>query len=352
MNALDAPGAAADVVSAPVSSTPTEAVVALLAEHYGLHAAIRRLPSERDENFHLLSDGGDYLLKISNAAELREVTDFQTGAMLHLARADPALPLPRLMAARDGGVSVEVRTASEPPRVMRLQTYLPGTPLHGAARSAAQCGNLGTLLARLDLALEGYRHPGAHRPLRWDLQHASGLRPLLALVEAPERRALVTQFLDRFERRALPALARLRKQVIHNDFQPSNVLVDPLYPERITGIIDFGDIVEAPLVDDIAVAAAYHVSGAPAPLDFVAAMLAAYHRVLPLEEGELAILFELIATRLVLSAVIGNWRAQLQPGNRGYILRHADAAWSGLQRLAALDPDDALAQLRRACPME
>jgi Ser/Thr protein kinase RdoA (MazF antagonist) len=352
MSGLDAIGAAADVVSAPVSRTPSEAVAALLAEHYGLHAAIRRLPSERDENFHLSADGGEYLLKISNAAELREVTDFQSGALLHLALADPTLPVPRLLAARDGGVSVEVRTADLAPRVMRLQTYLAGTPLHGAARSAAQCRNLGALLARLDLGLKDYRHPGASRPLRWDLQHASSLRPLLALIEPSDRRALVTRFLDRFEQRALPTLAGLRQQVIHNDFQPSNVLVDAHDPERITGIIDFGDIVEAPLVEDIAVAAAYHVSGAPAPLDFVAAMLASYHRVLPLDAGELAILFDLLATRLVLSAVIGNWRAQLQPGNRDYILRHAEVAWDGLRRLAALDAEDACRQLRRACPKE
>lgn len=341
-----------DVVAAPVSSTPTEVAEALAAEHYGLQASARRLSSERDENFQLTTAGKEFLLKISNAAEDREVADFQTGALLHLERVDPELPVPRLQRSRDGHVAVLVRTAGDAPRVMRLQTFLPGLPLIGVERSAAQVSNLGAMLARLDIALGSYEHPGGTQPLRWDLCHARTLRPLVALIDDAARRALVTDVLDRFERLALPVLATLRRQVIHNDFQPSNVLVDARDPTRITGIIDFGDMVRAPLINDLAVAAAYQVSIAPGPLDFVSSLIGAYDRRLPVSDAETAILFDLIATRLVLTALITNWRVRLQPGNRDYILRHADAAWTGLRRFSALNPDAACAQLMRARRLE
>jgi hypothetical protein len=69
----------------------------LAAEHYGLEVAAHRLDSECDQNFRLTTpDGRDYVLKIANPAEDRAVTNLQTGALLHLAAADPSLPIPRI----------------------------------------------------------------------------------------------------------------------------------------------------------------------------------------------------------------------------------------------------------------
>lgn len=339
-----------DVVAAAVSSTPLDEVVRIVRDRYGLVAAARRLSSERDENFALSTDDGRaYLLKLSNAAEDRQVTDFQTQALVHVARADPGLPVPHLVPATDGDLTPVLPAGAGGGRAMRLLTYLPGEPMHGAPRSALQCRRLGTMLGRLDLALEGYTHPGESHVLRWDLMHAATLRPLLPLIEDGARRALATGFLDQFEYDALPRLSTMRAQVIHNDFQPSNILVDAGDPTEVTGIIDFGDMVRAPLVNDLAVACAYHVWTAPEPFDYVREAVGAYHAVLPLQSGEIDLLYDLMATRMVLTAVITNWRVTLHPDNRAYILRNAPAAWGGLERLAALGRDTANAMLRRVC---
>ena len=343
----------ADVVSARVSSTALPVAERLVQEHYGLKAAARRLSSERDENFLMsVADGPSFLLKLTNSAEDRQVTYFQTGALLHVAATDPGFPVPHLVPSRNGAVSPVVATPDEPPRVMRLLDYLVGEPLHTSARSATQAQNLGVMLARLDLALRGYSHPGQEHELRWDLSHAATLRPLLEAIADPARRALATGFLDRFERYALPLLPIMRTQVIHNDFQPSNILVDAVDADLIVGVIDFGDMVRAPLICDLAVASAYHVATAPEPLDFVVAMLMSYHRVLPLTAEELDVFFDLVATRLVLTAVITNWRVTLHPGNSAYILRNAPAAWRGLERLAEVRRDDARMLFRRVCQLE
>jgi hypothetical protein len=69
----------------------------LAAEHYGLEVAAHRLDSECDQNFRLTTpDGRDHVLKIANPAEDRAVTNLQTGALLHLAAADPSLPIRRI----------------------------------------------------------------------------------------------------------------------------------------------------------------------------------------------------------------------------------------------------------------
>ncbi len=353
MSNLDARTLVSDVVSARVSTTPIDTAEWLARECFAVRGNVTRLSSERDENFRLnCADGREFLLKLTNAAEPGDVTDFQTRAMLHVAQADPLLPVPHLVAALDGSFAPIVRTDGEPPRVARLMTYLRGEPLHGAVRSVAQCQSLGAMLARLGTALRGYSHPAERNYLRWDLCHAATLRPLLEHIEERDRRALATRFLDGFEEHALPRLRGFRSQVIHNDFQPSNVLVEASDASLVVGVIDFGDMVCAPLVNDVAVASAYHVATAPEPLDHVSALVAAYHLNVPLASEEVDVLFDLIATRLVLTAVITNWRVTFHPQNRAYILRNAPAAWRGLERLASVNRDTARAILRRACRME
>lgn len=57
---------------------------------------------------------------------------------------------------------------------------------------------------------------------------------------------------------------------------------------------------------------------------------------MPLTETEIALLPDLIATRLLITVAITGWRAQQHPENRQYILRNNGLAWTGLARLDAL----------------
>ena len=58
----------------------------LARELFAIRASARSLPSERDQNFHLTTDSGEqFVLKIANAGERREVLDLQNRTMQHLA---------------------------------------------------------------------------------------------------------------------------------------------------------------------------------------------------------------------------------------------------------------------------
>ena len=120
------------------SAVPEVLAQRLAAEHYGLIAAVHRLDSERDQNFRLRSlSGREYVLKIANPAEDRAVTNLQTEALLHLAAADPGLPVPRIFPARNGMTELDLTFDDGSTRVVRLLSYLEGTPMHAAAANAA-----------------------------------------------------------------------------------------------------------------------------------------------------------------------------------------------------------------------
>jgi hydroxylysine kinase len=322
----------------------TEAEVAgLLAQHYGLSGPLKRLTSERDLNLHLALPGQSYVVKFANRAEPRAVTDFQTAALLHLE--GKGLPVPQVRRCLSGATEVET-----PGGLLRVLSYLEGQPLHLAPRSPAQRRAMGVMAARLSLGLQGFFHAGADHVLQWDIKQASALRPLLA--DVPEDlRALCSRSLDRFDTEIAPRLAACRWQVVHNDLNPHNLLVDVANPDRIVGVLDFGDMVRTPLVCDLAVAASYQLD-ADRPMESLVDFTAAYHRTFPLTPVERALVPDLTATRMLTTICIASWRAARYAENATYILRNFPAARAGLLALAALPRDAVQAALAAACPLE
>jgi Ser/Thr protein kinase RdoA (MazF antagonist) len=137
--------------------------------------------------------------------------------------------------------------------------------------------------------------------------------------------------------------------VIHADANDSNVLVDPGDRERIAGVVDFGDMVHSALVNDLAVAVASVIPGGPDPLADAGSVVAGYHTVTPLAEEEIALLFDLTATRLVMSVLISAWRSKLHPENVAYIAASDASEWSTLERIDRTNRELAHAGFRAAC---
>jgi hydroxylysine kinase len=154
----------------------------------------------------------------------------------------------------------------------------------------------------------------------------------------PARRRLIDHFMARFRDDVLPRLAGLRAQVIHNDFNLYNILVSDVDETRVTGIIDYGDILYAPLVGEVATGAAYQMADGADPMSAAAEFVAAYHETLPLLPEEQDLIADLIGTRHLITVLITEWRSIRHPANRDYILRHNPLAWSCLERLAEIPP--------------
>lgn len=344
----------AAVLTASPAPVAIEWAAGLLQRLYGLSGELRPLSGERDANFLLepAHDGPRCMLKLSHPDEDPLVADFQTQALLHVAATDPGLPVQRLVRDRQGAASVQVEDAEGRRRVVRVFSYLEGLPMPQALRSAPQRASVARTLARLDRALAGLVHPAAACELPWDIQRADRVRPLLAHVADPQRRALAQAALDGFEQRAKPVLRALRRQPIHNDSNPSNLLVDPAEPARVAGILDFGDMVHAPLVNEVAVAASYQLDDLGDALATIARFAADYHAVLPLTEAETSVVLDLVRARLAMVVAISGWRAARQPHNQAYLMRNNAVSWARLAACADLQPHQVQDAIAVACRTE
>ncbi len=306
----------------------------VLREAYGLSGNAVRLTGERDANFHVLTDGGgeEFILKLSNSAEDPAVSNLQTSILLYLEAREPDLPTPRLRRSLNGDAEYLWTREDGSQSVARLLELLPGAPLRDRPLKGDDLEQLGEDMARLDRALRDFHHPADGHELLWDLQHADRLLRLLPAIGDAEHRALAERGLDRLL--AATGGGGLRRQVIHNDLNPDNILVARCAP-RVSGFIDFGDAVRAPLIQELAVAAAYQMGTEDDPLSGAAALARGYDQVTPLQEAEIERLPALIVGRLAMTVAITSWRAERHPRNRAYILRNQPAALEGLRRLTA-----------------
>ncbi|WP_449106108.1 phosphotransferase [Pseudomonas mohnii] len=318
---------------------------------YGLKGTLKLLNGERDANFLIRSSCGAFVVKFINPAEDPSVISFQTQALLHIERHGAHLPVPRVLPALSGEVEPKVQV-SEQTLTLRTVSYLDGISQNLGMPSVALMHGLGTSLAEINLALNDFQHPAAHRDLLWDVGHAERIRPYLDNLDV-DQLPLVCALLDGYETSVKPRLAKLRAQVIHNDLNPHNVMLDCETASRVAAIIDFGDALHAPLINELGTALSYQFDAeATDPLWQIKAFVAAYHAKIPLQREELAVLGDLIAMRMAMAITIAQWRASLYPENRTYVLRNLRTTWRNLQCLTAL-PEGLLTQsLINACTPE
>jgi hydroxylysine kinase len=338
------PSPIAGEASAPPPQLAPRTAAAIAREVYGVEGTASVLAGERDRNFRIdATDGRAFVLKMSHPAESGAITAFQRGLLRHLETlSSPCVPRICLTLESEDGYAFDVGGVT---MAVQMITFIDGIGLHATPGSAAQARNLGTALARLDGALENFAHPAAHRDLLWDVGKAHRLRNIVGLIGEPAERRLVSEALDSFEDRCLPVLPQLRHQIIHNDFNPHNVLMEGDAPDRVAGIIDFGDALYAPLINELATALSYHVHDRNDPLRFAAELTASFHTSLPLYPEEIDLLFDLIVARLAIQIAISNWRAAHDAANAGYLRRNTARTRQGLVNLSAIGREDATARL-------
>lgn len=304
-------------------------------EQFGLEGEYSPLISERDQNFRLDAvNGNRYVVKVTSAGEAAIVSDFQIDALLHL---EPVttVQLPKVVRTIDGRPSGRIENGATACK-LRLVSYVDGEPLASVPLNRNLARDFGTKLAALDIGLAGFSHPGECPVLLWDLQRAAELRDLLDCIDDASAREPVMRAIADFEHRVAPALPSLRSQVIHGDANPGNVLVDPSRG-RVSGIIDFGDMVRAPLIIDVGIAAAYLRAGSADAIALIAPFVAGYHAVTPLLDDELALLFDLARARLATTITLLFWRLGARDENDPYRQKTLASEGGAIRFLNALD---------------
>lgn len=328
-------GLAHATVAAEPPDVPLVDIERAVEQQFGISGEYSPLVSERDQNFQLKSTTGrEYMVKVTSSAEPAIVSEFHIAALLHLEVIERPR-VPKIVMTLDGQTSGEIQYAEKDHR-LRVVSYLAGKPMASVCMDRNLAIDFGTALAGLDVGLQGFSHEGERPVLLWDLQRAAELGELLGHIDDSTIRRTVTHALRDFEATVKPQLATLRHQVIHGDANPGNVLTDPR-SHRIEGFIDFGDMVRAPLVFDVAIAAAYLRTVDSDPLELIAPFVSAYNASKPLEASEMALLFDLVRARLATTITLLFWRMAARHHDDPYRTKTLDEEAGAIRFLDVLD---------------
>ncbi len=322
----------------------------LVFKHYGFEGQLKKLPGEEDFNFFLKTETEEsYTVKISRPATDLQVIQFQSAIMNHLAASEIPLDLPRVVFSKSGKEFISL----ENDRYLRIQKWVPGTMLGDVKlRNKGILEDWGRTCGLLSVHLADFDHPAAHRFYKWDPSQTLYSKKYRKYIQGEEALAIADYFWQLFETDALPHLDALRKSVNYNDAHEHNFLVNHHYKNpKVTGVIDFGDALFTQTINELAIASAYAGMYATDPLQAIAHAVRGYHKIFPLEEKEVAVLFPLIAARLMVTASSAAWNKHNEPDN-AYLLISEKPAWDLLKKLSQISPALAHYTFRQACGWE
>ncbi len=332
----------------PLSDAQIDSVTHLL---YGYHPQIKRLPGEYDTNALITaSDGRQSVLKIMHPSRESSFVEMQIAALQHIASTAPQLPIQRVIPQQNGALWSIAQIDGHAHLVWMLE-YLNGT-LYAEANPVddALVMDMGRVLGELSHALATFTHPAAHRTLEWDVMRGGWIANYLHAFSDPHQLSTVQSHLARYTQSIAQYGSQVRYGVIHGDANDYNVLVGaPGYMKRsISGLLDFGDMMHTAVVSELAIASAYAIMNHPQPVDALMAMVNQYHTQYPLNDAEVALLYDLICIRLCISVTVSAIRKRERPDDP-YMTVSEAPAWELLDTLTAVHPRMMHYRLRAAC---
>ncbi|MDG2030659.1 MAG: aminotransferase class III-fold pyridoxal phosphate-dependent enzyme [Phycisphaerales bacterium] len=315
---------------------------AVLLEHWGRDGRFTRLPGE---NINLLvrEDGNEpCVLKITIDASAEVELEESVLERLHAG----GIPVPQTIPSLTGDRIVHVDHEGVA-ATARLQGFLPGTQWRELGSNPKRLEAIGSMLARMHLALKGFceQHPEAHRTHDWDLARAGRHRKAIERFDDRKiRRGLETAF-HLLAAEAVPRLEACPSGMLHGDPNDENFLLDG---DVVVGVVDVGDCQEAALIQDLAIALSYALQSEGATLEDAAILVAAYDHERQLQAVEERVLFPLVMARLACSAAIGALRRQ-ETEEHATWFSHESTTLDALMRNIDLSPAEARARLLSGC---
>jgi len=295
---------------------------------YGIEGAISPLVSFEDQNAHIKTVNGSFVLKFANKRWDINGLHMQTEVYERLGKALPHLSFPRIIPTNQGET-----VAFTDGFATRLLTFIEGDIFSDATKSPELYHDLGCFLGLFTKAMQGYAHAASRRyDDFWNLDNVMVCKAFLSDVTGEETRVRIQGFYQRYEQRVLPILPTLRKAVIHNDANEQNILTATNGSAKVVGLIDFADLSHASLINELAIALAYTLLGEKDVHRASSEVIRGFTSEFPLFDQELSILFDLIAMRLIQSITLSSRRYK-EFAENDYILVSQNPARALLKKL-------------------
>lgn len=320
----------------------------LLQEHFDINVLdLIKLSGYDNVNYLVKTQEGKCIFKTYKASkQVYDLVRAESELLIHLSSSSAkCYPIP--IRTRDGDFAKIVDNKNEQ-LIIRLLSFLEGDFFAEVKHTAYLFQSFGVFLAEMDIQLLDFNNYCLKsRRYEWDVQHLELIEPWIQDIDDAHDRNVVKYFIQQYREMVVPRLPDLRTSITHNDANDWNVLVNG---NKVTAMIDFGDAVFAPLIQELAVAITYSMMGKSNPLKWAGFILEGYHKKLKLKTVEIDVLYYLIAARLCISVCNSAHSKKLYPEN-GYITISEKPAWDLLKLWLLINPVQAKNAFRNAVKM-
>lgn len=317
-------------------------VLEILRDEWRISAEISALTGERDLNFEIKSSPKRVLKIYPNASEIDlEFLELQDRVLNFLEDLDRT---PSPIAAISGQTTIRFSGG-----VARLLTWLEGEMW--AEKSTRNIAELGKCVALVDQKLAKFELIESEtklldRDFIWNMLQAEKILNRLDLITDQKLRVAVSDEVSEFTENILPKLKHLKSQLIHNDANDWNIVCG----EKIR-LIDFGDIIMAPRIVGLAVAASYVALDSNDPTFEISKLVRGYHSISPLTLDEIELLLPLTRVRIAMSIANAALQLSENPDN-SYLGISQNKTPGALAKLSSIDKNFSLFRLRNALGLE
>ena len=299
-----------------------------LKKSWGIEAALTPLNGEFDLNFKAgTRDGRQYLMKVMRVDCDTGFVEMQCSVLAHIDAADYDVTVPTIIKSLAGQKIESLADEDKDIRLVWVLDYVEGmTYAHFTPKSLDLIRQIGSGMAHMQHAMSSFSHPTLDRDFKWNLMRADWINKSLSVIGDPDRVALIQSIMADYQS-ARSVAETLPSTAIHNDVNDHNVVITSSLADKpaLGGIIDFGDMCNAPRVCELAIAGAYIVLDHPQAQKALAALTAGFHSVLPLTGQEIDLIFPLLRARLAVSVVNSSLESIARPDDPYVIVSQAQA---------------------------
>jgi 4-aminobutyrate aminotransferase-like enzyme/Ser/Thr protein kinase RdoA (MazF antagonist) len=267
-----------------------------LEEQFQIKANVSQLAGYQDQNYlATCSSGKKYILKITTENDDLEFIRSQNRILYGLSKQPLGILLPCPI-SNIKGVFISELSIGESTFSARLFPFIAGEFLGESKPDIHFFFELGKAFGQMDAAMSGMEDAVLKcRTHEWDLSRVLEVMDDINLIKNPADRRLVHFYLMKYREEVLPVFHKLQKMLIHGDGNDWNILVGR--GSEVAGIIDFGDMVWGPRINEVAIVLAYALMGREDFIEVYHELINGYREIIELEEIELSLLYYLVAAR-------------------------------------------------------
>ncbi len=325
------------VLNAPHFNTTQ--IEKFVEKNYYIKGSAEILCSDRDQNFSVTDNNGKkYIVKTSNSEEDINILNLQLETMEYLNSS-----------VQDGICAEVIESASNEKIVviadeeheyfLQVHSFIEGKFWSEfETHTDEHFYQLGNLYGKISKALLNYTNHHSHRYIIWDLRNTLDIEKYLDEIDDSDKRKIAKHFLTQYKNYVVPLIPKLRTSVLQNDGNDNNIIlkdIDGKY--KVSSIIDFGDMANSFVVNEIAIVLAYAMMNSKYPFLVATKILEGYSKEFELNNDEIEVLFYLIAARLCISVCMSAHQFRLNPENE-YLKISEKPAWDLLNKLLQYDP--------------